>query len=135
MTARKENAFILMSNDAKLDYYVREMSFLESIGAKKTEEYELAKRRAREIGTLLLGQSGVGNHEDVKRMESRIRAEKTLLGLQTRIPQSLQSNASASATGGFIGRGGGGDLINIQKGILEGIRALVAMERMAGGSN
>lgn len=135
MNARKENALMEMSNDAQLDYYVREMGFLESIGAKKTEEYELAKRRAREIGTLLLGQSGAGNHEDVKRMEARIRAEKTILGLQTRVPQSLQSNASASATGGFIGRGGGGDMISIQKGILEGIRALVAMERMAGGSN
>jgi hypothetical protein len=64
----------------------------------------------------------------------QMRADKIRIGLQSSIPQSLQVNAGTSALGGVMGSGSG-QLLEIQKGILDGIRNLVAMERMAGGVN
>jgi len=129
MNARKENAMQEMGDEEKLDYYLKEMEFLDSIGARKTEEYELAKKRSRELGTILLGQSGKSNTDKALRDEA---SRKTIEGLYSRIPQALQVNAGASALGGTVGGGGvAQQSIDIQRQILEGIRALVVMERMA----
>lgn len=58
--------------------------------------------------------------------------EKAILGLQSRIPQSLQVNTGASALGGVAGNNSiATETRDIQRQILEGIRALVLMERMA----
>jgi hypothetical protein len=104
------------------------MKFLESIGAKETANYEIAKKRTRELGTILLGESGP---KEIKTLDQY---NKTVAGLQSKVPESLQVNVGTSALGGVMGSGSG-QLLEIQKGILDGIRNLVAMERMAGGVN
>lgn len=128
MALRKENAMAEMDNESKLDYYLREMEFLDEIGAKNTEQYEIAKKRTRELGTMLLAQSGPAKGEIL----DYSRYEKTVLGLQSRMPQALQINAGTSALGGMVGSGAANQIIDIQKGILDGIRQLVRMEMLAG---
>jgi hypothetical protein len=64
----------------------------------------------------------------------RARADKTVLGLQSRIPQALQVNTGTSALGGTFGSGPANQIIDIQKGILDGIRQLVRMEMLAGAN-
>jgi 2C-methyl-D-erythritol 2,4-cyclodiphosphate synthase len=57
--------------------------------------------------------------------------DKTVLGLQNRIPESLQVNTGASALGGVTGSGTAAQTLDIQKRILDGIQTLVRMEQMA----
>jgi hypothetical protein len=57
--------------------------------------------------------------------------DKTIMGLQNRLPQALQINTGASALGGVTGGGVASQTLDIQKQILDGIRALVRMEQMA----
>jgi len=78
-----------------------------------------------------LNQAIKNNFLDKKQAEAylNIEAQKTVLGLQSRIPQALQVNAGASALGGVAGSGSG-QVIEIQRQILDGIRQLVQITRM-----
>jgi len=127
--ARKQNALDSMSNDQQIDYYVDRMKFLKEIGAQETEEYEIAKKRVKDLGTIALSNSGPKTIKNLKEMY-----EKTVLGLQSGIPDALQVNGGASALGGTVGSGSANQLIDIQKAILDGIRQLVRMESIAGAN-
>lgn len=122
--ARKQNTLDEMNNEQKLDYYIREMKFLESIGAKETANYEIAKKRTRELGTILLGQSGP---KEIKTLDQY---NKTVAGLQSKVPESLGLKQGALSSGLLVGGASPSALIDISQQILAGIRQLVNIEYM-----
>jgi hypothetical protein len=113
-----------MDNEQKLNYYIREMKFLESIGAKETANYEIAKKRTRELGTILLGESGP------KQIKTLDQYNKTVAGLQSKVPESLGLNQGALSSGLLVGGASPSALIDISQQILAGIRQLVNIQYM-----
>jgi len=122
--AKKQNTLDEMDNEKKLNYYIREMKLLESIGAKETANYEIAKKRTRELGTILLGESGP---KEIKTLDQY---NKTVAGLQSKVPESLGLNQGALSSGLLVGGASPSALIDISQQILAGIRQLVNIEYM-----
>lgn len=105
------------------------------IGAEITAEFNAAKK-ADEVAKWRAKKAKERQDQDVNDALNNFfsgmgESARTIAGLQNRIPQSLQMNTGASALGGVTGSGSATQIIDIQKGILEGIRTLVRMEQMA----
>ena len=124
LDAKKLNDLDEMNNDQKLDFYLKQMKFLELIGLKQSADYEIAKKRTRELGTILLGESGP---KEIKTLDQY---NKTVAGLQSKVPESLGLNQGALSSGLLVGGASPSALIDISQQILAGIRQLVNIEYM-----
>lgn len=121
--ARKQNAMDEMNNEQKLDYYLDRMKFLKEIGAKETEEYELAKRRSKELGTILLSDSGPKVVKDMSALY-----EKTVQSLQASLKDSFSTQGSVLSSGLMVGAASPNQLIDISRQMLKALQNLVSLE-------
>lgn len=121
--ARKQNAMDEMNNEQKLDYYLDRMKFLKEIGQKESEEYELAKRRSKELGTILLSDSGPKVVKDMSALY-----EKTVQSLQASLKDSFSTQGSVLSSGLMAGAASPNQLIDISRQMLKALQNLVSLE-------
>lgn len=95
--------------------------FKKSEQIEKLDEFRAKKQKERIENALQSFFSDIG----------RGNMDKTILGLQSRMPEALKINTGASALGGVTGSGTASQALDIQKQILDSLRTLVRMEQMA----
>jgi hypothetical protein len=151
----KEKIMIGEKDPAKFKRLQSEMQDIYNKGLENTNE---AKRKENEINTFLYGleseSEAIKDQLDLKRALNREqermnflvnlgfltekevnefykkRAEKTVVGLQSKVPESLGLNQGALSSGLLVGGASPSALIDISQQILAGIRQLVNIEYM-----